>query len=295
MTFDIKQQVTDQIIAAIESGATKKGQLWVNAGGSAMPMNYSTKRPYNGVNVLLLWLEAEARGFERQEWMTYKQATEIGAQVRKGAKGCPIVYFKMLEKDAPAEDGNAETKRIPMARSFTVFNVADIDGLPAAEELPGGFEPHSTAEHIMRASGAEIIEAGTKAFYRPATDAVHLPDRARFANQENFYHVAVHELTHWTGGEKRLNRDFSKRFGDEAYAFEELVAELGSAFMLSRIGLTGSELQYHASYIEGWLKVLRGDKNAIFTAASRASAAYQYLLDSAGLNTAEDADYAQAA
>lgn len=295
MTIDIKQQVTDRIIAAIENGATKKGHLWVNAGGSAMPMNYRTKRPYSGVNVLLLWLEAEMRGFERQEWMTYKQALEIGAQVRKGAKGCQIVYFKMLEKDAQAEDGGTETKRIPMARSFTVFNVADIDGITAAEALPGGFEPHSTAEHIMRESGAQIIEGGTQAFYRPSTDAVHLPERVRFDSQENFYHVAIHELTHWTGGEKRLARDFSKRFGDEAYAFEELVAELGSAFMLSRIGLTGSELQYHASYIEGWLKVLKGDKNAIFTAASRASAAYQYLLDLAGMNSAEDADYAQAA
>jgi len=295
MTIDLKQQVTDRIIAAIENGTTKKGQLWVNAGGSAMPMNYRSKRPYSGVNVLLLWLEAEMRGFERQEWMTYKQALEIGAQVRKGAKGCQVVYFKMLEKDAPADDGSTETKRIPMARSFTVFNAADIDGIPAGEAMPGGFEQHSTAEHIMRASGAQIIEAGTQAFYRPATDTVHLPERVRFDSQENFYHVAIHELTHWTGGGKRLDRDFSKRFGDEAYAFEELVAELGSAFMLSRIGLTSSELQYHASYIEGWLKVLKGDKTAIFTAASRASAAYQYLLDLAGLNTAEDADYAQAA
>lgn len=296
MAFDIKQEVTDRIINAIENGKMARGHLWSSAGGAtAMPINYRTKRPYSGVNVLLLWVEGMERGFERQEWLTFKQAQEIGANVRKGAKGCRVVFFKVMEKDGKGEDGANEKERFPMLRSFVVFNVADIEGLPEVAAPVGGFEPHATAEHIMRASGAEIIESGTRAFYRPSTDAVHMPDRERFNNAANFYHVALHELTHWTGDVKRLAREFSGRFGDESYAFEELIAELGSAFMLARIGLHDSQLEFHASYLDSWLRVLKSDKGAIFTAASRANEAYQYLLTLAGMGAAEDTEYAKAA
>ena len=296
MAFDIKLDVTDRIIRAIEDGKMARGHLWSNAGGgTAMPINYRTKRPYSGVNVLLLWIEGMESGFERQEWLTYKQAQEIGANVRNGAKGCHVVFFKTVEKDSKGEEATKERERFPMLRSFVVFNVADIDGLPEVSASTGGFEPHAIAENILQASGAEIIESSTCSFYQPATDTVHLPDRERFNNAANFYHVSLHELTHWSGSEKRLAREFSGRFGDESYAFEELVAELGSAFMLARIGLHDSQLEFHASYLNSWLRVLKSDKGAIFTAANRANEAYQYLLTLAGISTAENIDYAKLA
>jgi antirestriction protein ArdC len=168
-------------------------------------------------------------------------------------------------------------------KPFWVFNVADIENLPEVEDTRAAFEPIEQAEHILNSSGIPVIWEGTRAFYRPSTDEIYMPTRERFSSPVNAYAVALHELTHATGHASRLGRDFSGRFGDEAYAFEELVAELGSAFVVGHLGLEGAKIENHANYVQSWLKVLKNDKNAIFTASRHANAAYQFIMQKAGL------------
>ena len=291
--MDIRTDITNAIINLIEQGAAQgEGCLWDAAGRFGMPINYRTKREYSGVNVLLLLGEVHARGLERNEWLTFKQALELGAKVKKGAKGVMGVFCKMLPKkgpaDAPQEDGNAPGMAA-MLKPFWVFNVADIEGLPEVVQERPTFEPMEEAERLLLASGADITWDGLRAFYQTDTDTIHLPTRERFTKPVNAYAVALHELTHWTGHASRLARDFSGRFGDESYAFEELVAELGSAFLVGRLGLEGARLENHANYVQSWLKVLRNDKSAIFTASRSASAAYHFILQKAGLAETADA------
>ncbi len=253
--FDIRQLVTDKIIAMLEKGANKGGQRWTQAAGRGMPCNGTTGQAYRGVNVLLLWSEAVEHGYSSNQWLTYKQAAGIGAQVRKGEKGTMCVYFEMLKRKGAStgEDGD-EAGFFPMCKPFWLFNVAQMDGLPesfnAPAELRSDFTPIEAAEQLIAASGATIHHGFDTAFYSIAKDQICLPDRERFTSPENYYSVAIHELTHWSGAESRLAREFGKRFGTEAYAFEELVAELGSAFLCGHIGFVDATIEGHASYLE---------------------------------------------
>ena len=293
--MDIRTDITTAIISLIERGQARgEGCLWDAAGRFGMPINYRTKREYSGVNVLLLLGEVHARGLERNEWLTFKQALELGAKVKKGAKGVMGVFCKMLPKKGaahaqPTQDDASAQSMAAMLKPFWVFNVADIEGLPEVVQERPAFEPIAEAERLLQASGADITWDGLRAFYRVDTDTIHMPTRERFSKPVNAYAVALHELTHWTGHESRLAREFSGRFGDEAYAFEELVAELGSAFLVARLGLKGARLENHANYVQSWLKVLRNDKSAIFTASRSASAAYQFILQKAGVAEMTDA------
>ena len=277
---DFKQEVTDRIVNAIEDGRMSPANLWARNAAGGLPINYGTKTPYSGANVLLLWLEAQDRGFRRNEWLTYKQAQSIGAQVRRGAKGCSLVRFNQVER---VDYETGEIEFFPAPTGFTVFNVEEVDGIAPAQTYDA-FEPVDLAERIMTSSGVTIREIGDRAFYRVSTDECFLPERARFASSANFYHVVMHELAHSTGHPSRLAREFGARFGDDAYAFEELVAELGAAFCLARIGLDEGQLEYHASYLESWVRVLKRDRNAIFTAAGQAGRAFSYLMNKAGIN-----------
>ena len=252
---DLYQTVTDSIIAALESGVKPWVCPWVRNGAAAgLPANFSTGTAYSGINIMLLW---------------------CSGQVRKGEHGTTAIFYKTLEK----EDEDGEIEKIPMLKAFTVFNVEQIDGL-SIESVPqpvAGFDPLPQAEALMTRSGAKITEQGVKAFYRPATDEIVLPERFRFADAANFYATGLHELVHWTGAASRLNREKGNKFGSEAYAFEELIAELGSAFLMADLGITG-EVQ-HESYIASWLKALKGDKRYIFKAAAAASKAHRWLMD----------------
>lgn len=282
MKTDLYQQITDSIISIIEAGRTGDGITWAQDAAGGMPVNFKTNAAYRGINTLILWSAARANGYSSNAWLTYKQAAELGGQVRKGEKAELCVFFKMLEiEDKEAETTEDGKKEIPMASPFWVFNLDQIDGIekPQANTLRNDWEQVEAAEAILKASGAKINEQGQKAFYRPSTDEITMPERARFASAKDFYSVALHELTHWTGAKHRLNRDFSGRFGSEAYAFEELIAELGSAFLNSEIGFLASQIPNHASYIDSWLKVLKGDKRAIFTAASQASKAHSFIMN----------------
>lgn len=274
---DLYQEITNSIISIIEAGRTGEGISWAQDAAKGMPINHKTKDAYKGINTLILWSAARANGYASNSWLTYKQAIELGGQVRKGEKGELCVFFKMLEiTDKESE----EEREIPMASPFWLFNLDQIDGIekPQANTLRNDWEQSEAAESILKSSGAKIAEQGQKAFYRPSTDEITMPERARFALAKDFYSVALHELTHWTGAKHRLNRDFSGRFGSEAYAVEELIAELGSAFLNSEIGFIASQIPEHASYIDSWLKVLKNDKRAIFTAASQASKAHSFIM-----------------
>lgn len=245
---------------------------------SGLPSNYATGMGYSGMNIMLLWCSASEQGFCDSRWMTYKQAQAVGGQVRKGEHGTTAIFYTILEKEN--EDG--EIDQIPMLKTFNVFNVEQIDGLPLTTETispEATFDPLPQAENLFRKSGANIIEKGQNSFFSPSTDEVWLPERHLFADAANFYATGLHELAHWSGGKKRLSREMKGQFGSEDYAFEELIAELGSAFLMADLGIVG-EVQ-HESYIASWLKALKNDKQYIFKAVSAASKAHRYLMDKA--------------
>lgn len=273
--MDIRQKITDQIIHLIEQGQAKGESMWDTTVRFGLPLNYQTKRPYNGINILTMTNEAVARGYSRNEWLTFKQAQAMGAQVSKGAKGVMGVFFKMLDR----KDAKTEEDKMPMMSSFWVFNVDEITGLPEVPEVQRQeFDPIEEAERMLAASGASITWQGVRAFYRPSTDSIYMPDRDRFSSASNAYAVALHELTHWTGHESRLNRDYGKMTKVDKYAFEELVAELGAAYFVGNLGLTGAKLENHADYLQHYLEILKADKSAIFTAARMASQAFDFIL-----------------
>lgn len=284
LSSDVYQRITDQIIAAIEAGAGNWKMPWTHDGqtDTATPLNASSRRGYRGVNVIALWASAQAHGYPTGLWATYKQWSEMGAQVRKGERATLVVFWKPIVSVAGTEgdesDGDARGRTRLMARGFSVFNAAQVDGYtpPAAVERPA-FERISAAESFVANLGADVRHGGARAFYRPADDFVQMPPAEAFRDQVAYYGTLAHELTHWTGHASRLDRDLRNRFGSEAYAAEELIAELGAAFICAELGIATEPRQDHASYIASWLKVLRDDKRAIFTASSRAQAAADWM------------------
>ena len=280
---DLYRTVTDRIVAGLERGTPPWVRPWSTI-TDAIPVNAQSRRPYRGINFALLSLEAASSGHPVNRWLTYRQAMELGGQVRRGEHGSMVVFWQLRNVAATAETFSDEavpslpTKVYPLLRAYTVFNVAQVDGLPTTLSAPGrvAWEPEARAEELLLMSAASIRHGGTKAFYSPASDEVHLPSRAAFASAASYYNVALHELTHWTGHPSRCHRQLTGRFGDAAYAAEELVAELGSAYLCAHCRLDG-ELR-HESYLASWLKVLRADKRAIFTAATLAQRAADYVL-----------------
>jgi antirestriction protein ArdC len=280
---DLYATVTARIIDALEAGTAPWHCPWRRDGADARPANATTGRPYRGINVLLLNLQMMANGYASSRWLTYQQARAVDANVRKGEAGTQIVFFKMHEVDKggyPDAANDPERRLVPLLRSFTVFNVDQVEGLP--ERLmptplePGSWEPLEAAEHILADSGAVLKHGGSKAFYAPDPDFIQMPPTSAFDCAGDYYATALHELTHWTGHPSRCNRPLGGRHGIEAYAYEELVAEMGSAFLTDYCGLVGR--MQHASYIASWLQALKNDKRLIFTAASQAQKAADYLL-----------------
>ena len=280
MTHDLYQSVTEQIITALQAGTPPWLCPW-RPGVDGRPANATTGRLYRGVNVLLLNLRAMSQGFTCSRWLTFQQALAVGAQVRRGEQGTQVVFFKMheVEPNSRPDGAGSDRRVVPLLRAFTVFNVQQVDGLPdrlTPEPSVCGWEPLLAAESLIERSGAVVQHGGSRAFYAPEPDVIQLPSRAGFDNAGDYYATALHELTHWTGHPSRCNRPLGRRHGIDAYAFEELVAEMGSAFLTDYCGLQG-RLQ-HASYIASWLQALRNDKRLIFTAASLAQRAADFLL-----------------
>ncbi|WOB78475.1 ArdC family protein [Brevundimonas nasdae] len=286
MAFDIYQDVTDRIVSMLERGVRPWSPQWDARGSCPVIPTRANGEPYKGINVALLWGAAEARGFTSQQWMTFNQAKELGGCVRKGAKAERVVYWGTFK--APGDDGEDgdEGKARLFAKSYSVFNVCEIDGLP--DRFYSGGEPLPEVERIANAEafvhgvGADIRHGGNRAFFSPSGDFVQMPPAGSFNEIAAYYGTLTHELTHWTGHKPRLDRQFGKRFGDKAYAVEELVAEIGAAFALARLGVSAEPREDHASYLASWLKVLKEDKRAIFTAASKAQAACDLLFKLAG-------------
>jgi antirestriction protein ArdC len=286
--FDTYQQVTDRIVAALETGTKPWVKRWTasGAGGFQMPHRCSGE-PYRGINVLLLWIAYEERGFTGRHWLTFNQARQLGGMVRKGEKGAQIVFFKQLDVTDEGADGEERDRKVPMLRTYTVFNVDQVDGLPdrlrpAPIAIVAGKERDAAAEAALRSTGADIREGGDGAFYVPSEDYVQLPDFDRFHSTSGYLATLAHELCHWTGHTSRLDRAQRNAFGSKDYAAEELVAELGAAFVGARLGIAGEHIDNHAAYLASWLKALRGDKRAIFRAASAAQAAADLVLAKAG-------------
>jgi antirestriction protein ArdC len=237
--------------------------------------------PYRGVNVLLLWSEAVERGYQSSTWMTYRQAAALGANVRKGETGSLVVFANRFTAKEVDHHGEETEREIPYLKAYSVFNVEQIEGLPSKfTQVPTAPKPAQrieSAEAFFAATGATIRHGGNRAYYAPGLDLIQMPQRECFRDAESYCATVAHELTHWTSHPSRLSREHGKRFGDETYAAEELIAEMGSAFLCSDLGITPEAREDHAAYLAHWLKVLKADSRAIFTAASMAQRAADYL------------------
>jgi antirestriction protein ArdC len=284
-TKDVYTRVTERIIGDLEKGIRTWMKPWHAehaAGKINRPLRHNGT-PYRGINVMLLWAEAMEKGYMAPLWMTFRQALEFDAHVRKGEHGSLVVFANTVTKTETNDHGEDVEREIPFMKGYTVFNVEQIEGLPqhyyALPENPLPVsERIAQADSFLNATGATINHGGNSAFYAPSRDVIQMPPFEFFRDKESYYATALHELTHWTRHETRLDRDFGRqRFGDDGYAREELVAELGAAFLCADIGITPEIREDHADYIGHWLQVLREDKRAIFSAAAHAQRAADFL------------------
>ena len=280
---DLYERITARIVDDLSNGTRPWLKPWTAT--APEPLARPTRcngEPYQGINVLLLWSEAAARGYASPSWMTYRQALELGGQVRRGEAGTGIVYASAYEKTKTTEAGVEEERSIPFLKAYTVFNADQVDGLPerfnkTATALPQPLAINKTAEHFFLNTGAVIRHGGDRAYYAPGPDVIQLPQPGAFQTADGYLSTKAHELVHWTGHRGRLNRQFGQRFGDHAYAFEELVAEIGAAFICADLGVCATVREDHAAYIANWLTVLKDDKRAVFTAAAHAQRAAVFL------------------
>ena len=284
-TTDTYSRITDKIIADLEKGNLTWRMPW-----SADHLAASVKRPlrwnnlpYTGINIIVLWSTSAAHGYESPYWMTFKQANEMKAHIRSGEKGSLVVYADKIIKEEETPEGKTKKSQIPFLKGYTVFNAHQIAGLPEHYYHTPEFKPlnaesrNERLEAFFAATKADIV-TGAKASYSITVNQVTMPPFESFLNAEGYYATLAHEMTHWTRHPSRLNRDFGRKvWGDEGYAKEELVAEIGSCFLAADLGIEPETREDHAAYIQSWLTVLRNDKRFIFTAASYAQKAAEFL------------------
>ena len=287
----IYETITNALVAAIECHPGDPIMPWQRRGVQpVLPVNATTGQVYRGVNILSLWVTALERGYTSGEWATLKQWNAKGASVRKGEKAAPIVFYREMERDGHAAKGDATTgdddgqDRFFIARGYWVFAAEQVDGYQSATALPPNpIARLATADAYFSATGAKVMIGGTQAYYRPSTDTIHMPDEARFFATDTrtrtaaWYSVLGHEAGHWAGASHRLNRDFGKRFGDDAYCFEEACAECCAAFLCAKLGIATEPHPDHARYIHHWLEAMKANPRALFAAAAKAQSAVAYL------------------
>jgi antirestriction protein ArdC len=282
---DVYTRITNTIVADLEKGVRPWLKPWNAAhtdGRIARPLRHNGL-PYSGINILMLWASSIEQGFAAPMWMTFKQALELNAHVRKGEKGSLVVYANTITKTETGDAGEEIEREIPFMKGYTVFNVEQINGLsehyyqrPRITLTP--VERNARTEEFFRNTGAEIRTRGDRAFYSCEGDYIQMPVIDAFRDAESFYATLAHEATHWTRHPARLDRDLGrKHYGDEGYAREELVAELGAAFLCADLDLTPEVREDHAAYLACWLQVLKNDNRAIFSAAAHAQRASDYL------------------
>jgi antirestriction protein ArdC len=287
LRVDIYARITEKIVADLEKGVRPWMQPWRSGnaiGRVTRPLRHNGL-PYSGMNVLLLWSEAMARGYVSPVWMTFKQAIELGGAVRKGETGSMVVFASRFTKAEADGHGGEIEREIPFLKAYTTFNVAQIDGLPEryyakAEPVRDPIERIEQADRFFANTGAVIRHGGDRAYYSPSSDHIQMPPFQTFRDAASFVAVLSHEVTHWTAASHRVNRDLSRYAKDRSErAREELIAELGSCFLCADLGIV-PELEPrpdHASYLDSWLKVLADDKRAIFSAAAHAQRAVAFL------------------
>ena len=279
--FDLYAHVTDSIIASIEAGTPAWRKPWTgDKGGAPFPLR-SNGEPYSGINVLMLWLAADAKGYRAPRWFTYRQAQEAGGQVRKGEKSDTVVKYGTFDRE---DKDTGEDRRLPYLKAYRVFNAEQIDGLPAdyfgapaepARDL--GTEADPSLDAFFAATGANIRTSDDpRAYYDPAADHIHMPPIATFHDAAGYYGTLAHEACHWTGHKSRLDR-FSRFTDRKAYAFEELIAEIGNCMTCARLGLT-PDFSQSGAYVQSWLRSLQDDRRLIFKAASEAQKAAEWLM-----------------
>ena len=285
---DLYRTVTEKIVAQIEAGAGEYRMPWHHDGSSVgRPKNVLSDVPYRGINVVMLVIAARAAGYLTGQWATYRQWKEVGAQVRNNERGTLIVFWKRLADDGPQAqpesdvmepDNEASPRPRIVARGYTVFNASQVDGYVAFEPAPlPEVARIDRAEQFYRHLEIDTRFGGNQAYYVPSKDYIQVPPLERFRDAESFYATLLHEGAHATSARHRLNRNLSTRFGSEAYAMEEMIAEWASAMACASLGLCAEVRQNHASYIADWLAVLRRDPRAVFTAAARAQGIVDWM------------------
>lgn len=268
---NLHSEVTNRIMTALERRSSSEERPWQN--NIVLPSNVFTGKPYRGINVLMLSIAAQERHYSDHRWLTFKQAHELGVLIRKGEQGTSIFFYRRPERTE-----SSAPRSIPLLTSYIVFNVRQLESIPecyALRPLQRG-SPIATVERLLQQSGAAIRHEGCQAFYRPRQDCIQLPSPERFNHPADYYATALHELCHWTSHPSRLNRVLGRQHDIEAYAYEELIAELGSAFLCAHCGLHG-HLE-HARYTDLWLDALRRNKRLIFVAAGAAQKAADFVL-----------------
>ncbi len=295
MAFDIYQAVTDRILELLEKGTVPWRQPIRSAGGAGrLPTNLVSKREYRGINVFLLAVTAWAEGYDAPYWLTFRQAKEQGGHVRKGEKGSLVVFWK---QHATKDEKSGEDITVPVLRHYTVFNAEQCDGI----EVPGGgreeevdrvFEPIKACAGIVDGykDGPRIEHKGSAAFYRPSTDTVRVPEPGKFESGQSYYATLFHELAHSTGHSSRLDRGLDKAtrpFGSPDYSKEELVAEMGAAFLAAAGGIHAETVEQAAAYVDGWHRKLSSDKKLVVQAAATGQRAADRVLGAAPIPTAE--------
>jgi len=282
---DVYTRVTDSIIAELEKGVRPWLKPWNAehmAGRITRPLRF-TGQPYKGINVLMLWASAMTQGFAAPIWLTFNQAKQAGGHVKAGSKSSLVVYADRITKTDAGDDGEESERDIFFMKGYNVFNVEQVAGLPdhfyaLAAPQPGPVQRIEAADRFFASTKADIRHGGNSAHYGEGTDHVQMPPFEAFRDAESYCSTLAHELTHWTKHPARLDRDFGrKRFGDDGYAREELVAEIGAAFLCCDLGIAAEPREDHATYLDHWLKVLKEDKRAIFQAAAHAQKAADYL------------------
>jgi len=292
---DIYQNVTNHLIVELEKGTMPWVQPW-SSRPDPVPCNAVSNRRYNGINNLILTMEAASKGYASNRWLTFRQALMLGGHVRAGERSTPILFYRLSTVAEATDKVLDDIRRLPFLKTHAVFSLDQVwlpDDFINPPPANPPFAPIAMAEQLVTGSGATIRHQGYRAFYTPASDIIFIPEKTDFNGAMGYYQTLLHELCHWTGHISRLDRSLGRRFGEESYAVEELIAELGASF-LSAHGHIDGHLQHAAAYLASWLEVLQRDKKAIFVAAALAQKACDFLLKRAGLLT-PDQDLSQAA
>lgn len=279
--------IVNNIIKLLEAGVKPWNKPWDSGHSIGLPLNHEGKA-YRGANVFFLWISKMNNGFQGDRWLTFNQIRKLGGKVLKGSKGTKIIFWKPIVKSETVNaDGSKEQETFPLLRWYTVFNVDQTTDLPEEfyegvgddEEIVNNIKDLAEVEAMVNKLNVLIRHEGHRAFYNPTVDYIGMPPKASFKETEGYYSTLFHELTHWTGHNKRCNRKFGDKFGDNAYAVEELVAELGACFLSAHFGIAVDVREENAAYLQSWIKVLKENPKVLLTVAGKAQQAFDYVVN----------------